>query len=187
MYINIYMKLIKLCYATNHVFKIPNLLLVGDQIGTGGKVRNNSRGKCFEERDERQRLAIAAKRGSSEYIPTCRGDGSYATVQCHLHTKSCWCVSRGGRPVPGSSVLLSNPHDNKRPNCAKYLRQGKSTTKRRSSHGKKNPKCEKYVHQIWSFATYMKSLWSKNLKIVTKDKTILQPAIMPTGPVLMQL
>ncbi|OXA60885.1 SPARC-related modular calcium-binding protein 1 [Folsomia candida] len=118
---------------------------VGDQIGTGGKVRNNSRGKCFEERDERQRLAIAAKRGSSEYIPTCRGDGSYATVQCHLHTKSCWCVSRGGRPVPGSSVLLSNPHDNKRPNCAKYLRQGKSTTKRRSSHGKKNPKSCNYA------------------------------------------
>ncbi len=143
------------CISTIIVFQVGFLFLAGNGTNNNNRNRKSRIGKCLEELEERQRLALLSKRGSSEYIPTCRKDGSYATVQCHLHTKSCWCVSRGGRPVQGSAILLTSPTDRKRPNCAKYLRQGKSTTKRRSSLGKNNRKCKTNINKINVFTGLM--------------------------------
>ncbi|CAL8099914.1 unnamed protein product [Orchesella dallaii] len=95
--------------------------------------------RCLAERQERLQLAQSTR--STEYIPNCRKDGSYAHVQCHPSTKSCWCVTRNGRPIPGSSVLSTDANTMARPSCAKYNRRAKSTTKRRSSQFRKNRKC----------------------------------------------
>ncbi|ODM91958.1 putative protein-related modular calcium-binding protein 1 [Orchesella cincta] len=42
--------------------------------------------RCLVEREER--LQLAQSTASTEYIPNCRKDGSYAHVQCHPSTKS---------------------------------------------------------------------------------------------------
>ena len=122
---------------------------------SGNRTRN-----CAVERSEKLAAALAHRRraggGSSsspsssssrtravsrEFIPSCRSDGSYASIQCHVPTRSCWCVTtETGRPIPGTSVL-GYPPDVKKLNCAKYNPRAKSATKRRSSQGRKNRKC----------------------------------------------
>lgn len=36
------------------------------------------------------------------FIPTCKKDGTYATIQCHFSTGHCWCVSKSGMEFHGS-------------------------------------------------------------------------------------
>lgn len=45
------------------------------------------------------------------FIPHCLSDGTYAPVQCHKATNTCWCVNIHGQPM--SSNLVKNG----RPNC----------------------------------------------------------------------
>ncbi|CAB3225252.1 unnamed protein product [Arctia plantaginis] len=81
------------------------------------------------------RYAVNAQSGVwSAYVPKCRGDGTYAPVQCASVSASaaasCWCVTPDGKPIPDTSVR------NGRPDCT---RPGKSHTKRRSSvRGQRN-------------------------------------------------
>jgi len=105
--------------------------------------RSKAMKKCIAERDEKRRAAMSNNSTSgtpSEYIPVCRRDGGYAAVQCHPSTKSCWCVTPSGRPIPGSSVLQQGS-SMVRPNCSKYRKRGKSATRRRSSLAKNNRNC----------------------------------------------
>jgi len=88
---------------------------------------------CLTEQEDRRRLAMLTR--SNEYVPACRKDGTYAPVQCHPGTKSCWCVTHTGRPIVGSTVL------DKKPSCTKYNRGAKSATRRRSSQARKNRQC----------------------------------------------
>ncbi|KAK2727547.1 SPARC-related modular calcium-binding protein 2-like isoform X2 [Artemia franciscana] len=88
--------------------------------------------RCWDER--RLSLKAAANRisagsgGSGQtFIPECTDDGKFAEIQCHRGTGYCWCVTKDGRPIPGSSTI------NKRPNCSK---KGKSVTNRRSPTNK---------------------------------------------------
>jgi hypothetical protein len=117
----------------------------------GRAKRPNKKTKCLAERNEKRRTVLASAASSTatnkepststpEYIPVCRKDGGYAAVQCHPSTRSCWCVTPTGRPIPGSSVLQVGPHAS-RPNCSKYRKRGKSTTQRRSSLAKNNRNC----------------------------------------------
>ena len=130
---------------------------IRDSSSNNNKNGNRTR-NCAVERREKLGAALAHRRrtsgGSSfssssasrssstrEFIPSCRSDGSYAPVQCHIPTRSCWCVTtETGRPIPGTSVL-GYPPDLKKLNCAKYNPRAKSATKRRSSQGRKNRRC----------------------------------------------
>lgn len=108
------------------------------------KIRDVTRAKpCLAERE--QKLQKPQSQHSTEYIPNCRRNGSYKSLQCSPLTKSCWCVTRNGSPIQGTSFLSSPDSGSTVPrskNCAKYNRgaNAKSTT-RRSSHFRKNRKC----------------------------------------------
>lgn len=65
--------------------------------------------KCLYERDEAQ--AIARRPTVGIFIPDCKGDGTFAEVQCHAATGYCWCVDKGGKPILGTST------DGKKPKC----------------------------------------------------------------------
>ncbi|KAK7505497.1 hypothetical protein BaRGS_00003242, partial [Batillaria attramentaria] len=63
--------------------------------------------KCFQEREEARK---AARRDSSDVlIPSCNSDGTYSEVQCHTATRYCWCVTKDGRHIPGTSVQERRP------------------------------------------------------------------------------
>jgi len=68
----------------------------------------------------------------STYLPMCRKDGTYAAVQCHAGY--CWCVTRRGRFVKGSTVKGS------RPKCARAMktRRGSSPGHRLHKRGDRN-------------------------------------------------
>lgn len=109
-------------------------------VSRGVRDTNTPQTPCLAERQDRLRLVQSTR--ATEYVPNCRKDGSYAHVQCHPSTRSCWCVTRSGRPYPGSSVLsLDSSGPMQRPNCAKYNRRAKSQTRRRSSQLRKDRKC----------------------------------------------
>lgn len=99
-----------------------------------GYTSSTTKGNCTTEREERRRVAQTTR--SSDYIPTCRRNGSYTPVQCHRASRTCWCVTNIGSHIPGTSVL------NKKPDCSKYRDGAKSATQRRSSHRKNNRKCK---------------------------------------------
>ena len=68
--------------------------------------------RCVAERKSAQE--IARKPTSGIFIPECNPDGSYVDAQCHSGIGFCWCVTKLGRPLPGSSARL------KKPDCTPY-------------------------------------------------------------------
>ncbi|CAH2035228.1 unnamed protein product, partial [Iphiclides podalirius] len=84
-----------------------------------------------------QRYALSAHSGRrAPFVPRCRGDGTYAPVQCAAAgaAAGCWCVTPDGKPLPDTAVR------NGRPDCTKTDKLlGKSHTRRRSSvRGQRN-------------------------------------------------
>ncbi|XP_025104286.1 LOW QUALITY PROTEIN: SPARC-related modular calcium-binding protein 1-like [Pomacea canaliculata] len=61
--------------------------------------------KCFQERDEARKSA----QRDDVLIPSCNADGTYSEVQCHTATRYCWCVTKDGRHIPGTSVREQKP------------------------------------------------------------------------------
>ena len=43
------------------------------------------------------------------FKPKCNADGSYAKVQCHPSTGYCWCSTKRGKKIPGTSVRGKKP------------------------------------------------------------------------------
>ena len=66
--------------------------------------------KCFQEREE-ARNSGGRSNSKEVFIPSCTSDGNFAEVQCHKASGYCWCVSKEGKPFPGTSSK------NKKPNC----------------------------------------------------------------------
>ncbi|XP_055335419.1 SPARC-related modular calcium-binding protein 1-like isoform X2 [Paramacrobiotus metropolitanus] len=102
------------------------------EICEGHPVRFKHPGECPEsKRCHMERLhaqEMAQKPTAGVFIPDCEPDGAYASVQCHTGTGYCWCVTRNGRPIPGSSARFERPH------CAHYLN---ANSHKRSSRGRK--------------------------------------------------
>ncbi|CAL8352412.1 unnamed protein product [Lota lota] len=44
------------------------------------------------------------------FVPECGAEGHFLPVQCHNQTGYCWCSTRDGRPIGGTSVLLQTPN-----------------------------------------------------------------------------
>ncbi|BFZ07410.1 hypothetical protein BsWGS_10449 [Bradybaena similaris] len=96
--------------------------------------------KCVTER--RDAMEIARRQNSEVLIPECNQDGSYNEIQCHTSTGFCWCVTRDGRHIPGTSVK------DRRPRC-------KSKRKKRKGRGgktKKRKSCNSKDRQLFNAA-----------------------------------
>ena len=63
--------------------------------------------KCQQERSEAQKIARRPTAGI--FIPECKKDGAYMEVQCHAATSFCWCVTKEGRPISGTSLQGKKP------------------------------------------------------------------------------
>lgn len=74
--------------------------------------------KCQQERVEAQKIARRPTAGI--FVPECKKDGSYVEVQCHAATNYCWCVTKEGRPITGTSL------HGKKPSCKGKSRHKKS-------------------------------------------------------------
>lgn len=69
--------------------------------------------ECIESRT----YAMAHRTSSSliKFVPKCRSDGSYASVQC-MKGAGCWCSDSHGKPIPNTTST------NGRPKCKKYTK-----------------------------------------------------------------
>lgn len=75
--------------------------------------------ECLESRS----YAIAHRSSSpNKFVPRCRADGSYASVQC-MEGAGCWCSDAQGKPIPNTTTT------NGKPNCVKN-QNGKSNMRR---------------------------------------------------------
>merc|ERR1712168_1603410 len=55
--------------------------------------------KCQKKRQNASRIKMIGA-----FKPKCNADGSYAKVQCHASTGYCWCSTKKGKKIPGTSV-----------------------------------------------------------------------------------
>ncbi|CAG9789094.1 unnamed protein product [Diatraea saccharalis] len=70
--------------------------------------------------DKALALHTAAESGSPPswtWVPTCKDDGSYETVQCKGTDKTCWCVDSAGNEIAGTRTSNSTPNCNKPAEC----------------------------------------------------------------------
>merc|ERR550519_3051700 len=58
---------------------------------------------------QKQRRAASMVKKIGAFIPKCNRDGSYAQVQCHKSTGYCWCSTKCGTKLPGTSVRGKPP------------------------------------------------------------------------------
>ncbi|XP_022806051.1 uncharacterized protein LOC111343164 [Stylophora pistillata] len=63
--------------------------------------------RCLLDRARSLTLNVAPSNGN--YIPKCKGDGSYDPVQCHVASNQCWCVDRYGNEIFGTRQTSGTP------------------------------------------------------------------------------
>lgn len=70
--------------------------------------------ECLESRS----YAMAYKTTSAiiKFIPRCRADGSFASVQC-MEGAGCWCSDVQGKPIPNTTTTVGKPK-----NCKRHTR-----------------------------------------------------------------
>ncbi|XP_076464447.1 SPARC-related modular calcium-binding protein 1-like isoform X4 [Babylonia areolata] len=113
----------------------------GKRGAQGARVKVRSKGpcpgdtpvmsKCFQEREEARK--VARRQSSDVLIPSCNPDGTYSDVQCHTATRYCWCVTKDGRHIPGTSVQERRPRCKGRRRKRKGGRNSKKKKKRKAS------------------------------------------------------
>ncbi|KAL8619733.1 hypothetical protein ACOMHN_025819 [Nucella lapillus] len=113
----------------------------GKRGSQGARVKVRSKGpcpgdnpvmsKCFQEREEARK--VARRQSSDVLIPSCNPDGTYSDVQCHNATRYCWCVTKDGRHIPGTSVQERRPRCKGRRRKRKGGRNSKKKKKRKAS------------------------------------------------------
>ncbi|BFZ11884.1 hypothetical protein BsWGS_14923 [Bradybaena similaris] len=117
-YFVVVMWLIQTCFADPAGVKDTDS---GD--GMDSKAQRHT-SKCMSERRD-----AVTRRHSSEHsevlVPECNVDGSYNEIQCHKSSGYCWCVTRDGRHVPGTSVK------DMRPRCTSKRKKRKGDIRRR--------------------------------------------------------
>lgn len=69
-----------------------------------------------------------------KFVPKCRSDGSYASVQC-MKGAGCWCSDSHGKPIPNTTSTVG------RPNCKKHTK----TNRRRSPSRNQNSVRDKRI------------------------------------------
>ncbi|XP_071161663.1 SPARC-related modular calcium-binding protein 1-like isoform X7 [Mytilus edulis] len=114
--------------------------------------------KCQQERTEAQKIARRPTAGI--FIPECKKDGSYVDVQCHAATNYCWCVTKEGRPISGTSL------QGKKPSC-----KGKSRTKK-SFRNKDRTRKKKKACRKSDRAEFNKNLMQTFIKEYERAKSL---------------
>ncbi|KAJ8308067.1 hypothetical protein KUTeg_012941 [Tegillarca granosa] len=133
--------------------------------------------ECMRERENAQ--AVARKPTVGVFVPECKKDGSYAEIQCHAATGYCWCTSKDGKPVPGTSKRGTRPICKGKPRRRKNKSKGKRKRKRgvTSEGGKNDPMLTPLEQRVmlWKFSELDKNGDNKlrrrevrNLKRVVK-------------------
>lgn len=118
----------------------------------GKRIKVKHKGRCPSENtnlsrclsDRYEATEIARTSNPEVLVPTCNQDGSYTEVQCHTSTPYCWCVTRDGRHIPGTSTADS------RPRCSKGSKRRKR--KGRSGKNKKKKACNSKDRQNFNTA-----------------------------------
>ncbi|XP_048581312.1 uncharacterized protein LOC5512067 isoform X7 [Nematostella vectensis] len=67
---------------------------------------------CQERRRKSLDSSGSTPRKRTSFIPQCKQDGSFDSIQCHALSAECWCVDRRGTEIPGTRTKG-------RPNCEK--------------------------------------------------------------------
>ncbi|XP_012944730.2 SPARC-related modular calcium-binding protein 1 [Aplysia californica] len=95
----------------------------------GKRIKVKHKGSCPSDclTDRHVATENARTQNPEVLIPTCNSDGTYSEVQCHTSTGYCWCVTRDGRHIPGTSTA------GRRPRC-------KGKRKRKKGRGGKTRK-----------------------------------------------
>ncbi|EDO40372.1 predicted protein, partial [Nematostella vectensis] len=81
-----------------------------DGIEIRGTRRRGVRPVCKQgyntpcERERYRALGWTGLRVTGLWVPDCRPDGSYESVQCHALSGYCWCVDRSGHELFGTRV-----------------------------------------------------------------------------------
>ncbi|ESO86761.1 hypothetical protein LOTGIDRAFT_128394, partial [Lottia gigantea] len=81
----------------------------------GRKVKVRMKGPC-----PGALAAIERKKNDEVFVPACNDDGTFAEVQCHSETGYCWCFTKDGRHIPGTSV------SGKRPRCRDTMKTSRN-------------------------------------------------------------
>ncbi|XP_071796990.1 uncharacterized protein [Asterias amurensis] len=71
-------------------------------------------GVCF---DEQRRFTTTSSVFERQYRPVCNNDGTFRQVQCNPLHRVCFCVTRLGQIIPGTTVK----QDISTPNCSPYM------------------------------------------------------------------
>ncbi|XP_059156233.1 SPARC-related modular calcium-binding protein 1-like isoform X2 [Physella acuta] len=100
-------------------------------------------GKCTLERLEALQVTQTAQ-NSDVLIPTCKEDGSFHHIQCHNSSGYCWCVTKEGRHIPGTSS--KGP----RPTCSKASKRNKRKGGRVGKSRKTKEECGPKERQLFN-------------------------------------
>lgn len=99
----------------------------GYQVGL--KYRGACKNECLGSRS----YALVQRRNDPRkvnFVPKCRLDGSYATIQC-IDSGSCWCVTAHGKTIPNTVTTHGRPY------CGKKSNQRRSPQRNSSTRQKK--------------------------------------------------
>uniref|UniRef100_A0A1A9W9X7 Thyroglobulin type-1 domain-containing protein n=1 Tax=Glossina brevipalpis TaxID=37001 RepID=A0A1A9W9X7_9MUSC len=79
---------------------------------SGHQVSIRYRGSCKACNEARDYALKHRTKTPPKFIPRCKPDGTYASIQCLADT-GCWCSDREGKPVENTSVRTGKPkcHD----------------------------------------------------------------------------
>ncbi|XP_064600640.1 SPARC-related modular calcium-binding protein 1-like isoform X3 [Liolophura sinensis] len=92
----------------------------GECVGPGSKTGLS---RCQQEREEAR--AVARRPTVGIFIPSCNKDGTYAEIQCHAATGYCWCATKLGKPITGTSLSEKKPDCKAKPKHGKSNKRGK--------------------------------------------------------------
>ncbi|KAH9502297.1 hypothetical protein Btru_073367 [Bulinus truncatus] len=99
--------LLVMCLVVNGGLSQPEVK-TGSKKKDGAGADTGPHSKCVRERNEATE-ASRKNQNSDVLIPTCNPDGSYFQIQCHTSSGYCWCVTREGRHIAGTSSKERRP------------------------------------------------------------------------------
>lgn len=88
--------------------------------------------RCQQEREEAR--AVARRPTVGIFIPSCNKDGTYAEIQCHAATGYCWCATKLGKPITGTSLSEKKPDCKGEFGSVRYIHVCVSVKRKTVSH-----------------------------------------------------
>lgn len=119
--------------------------------------------KCFQERQEAT-SADSRSNAKDVFIPSCKSDGTFSEIQCHKASGYCWCVSKDGKPLSGTSTKTSTP------NCRGSLNSSKVVTRQRRRNEKRKRRVNIVHSAISGCSSLKRTRFNKNIvRVFTEE------------------